>query len=224
MRQFAIADIHGHLKTFKALLAKINFTVFDELFLLGDFIDRGPNSKGVIDYIEELKKTGYAVHCLRGNHEQMCLDGETQPRMLQAWLRHGGRNTQASFPGYDLTVPTKYRDWMAALPLYLESGKYLFVHAGVNCEKPDPLADAEGLLWARGWTDTLDREWLDDRIIIHGHTPVTQNMIELNAKYLTNMPVLDIDCGCFANSRWGMGRLCAVELGNHLLTFQRNIG
>jgi len=74
MRQFAIADIHGHLKTFKALLREINFTVFDELFLLGDFIDRGPDSKGVIDYIEELKQTGYTVYCLRGNHEQLCLD------------------------------------------------------------------------------------------------------------------------------------------------------
>jgi serine/threonine protein phosphatase 1 len=224
MRQFAIADIHGHLKTLKALLAGINFTVFDELFLLGDFIDRGPDSKGVIDYIEELKKEGYAVHCLRGNHEQMCLDAATQPEMFRLWLKHGGRATKDSFSGHEVTVPARYREWMEALPLYLETEGYLFVHAGVDCSEPDPLADPGGLLWARGWTDSLDHEWLGDRIIVHGHTPVGRDIIELNARYLANMPVLNIDCGCFAKSRSGMGQLCAVELGSYALTFQRNIG
>jgi fructose-1,6-bisphosphatase len=61
LRQFAISDIHGHLKTFQALLKRIDFTVHDELYLLGDFIDRGPDSKGVIDHIEELRATGRIV-------------------------------------------------------------------------------------------------------------------------------------------------------------------
>lgn len=58
------------LKTFKSLLKKISVSKSDELYILGDFIDRGPQSKGVIDYIWELQKLGYIVHCLKGNHDQ----------------------------------------------------------------------------------------------------------------------------------------------------------
>ena len=66
MRKFAISDIHGCLKSFEALLDKIQLSTSDELYILGDYIDRGPDSKGVIDYIWKLEQEGYAVKCLRG--------------------------------------------------------------------------------------------------------------------------------------------------------------
>ncbi|MEO0876095.1 MAG: metallophosphoesterase, partial [Bacteroidota bacterium] len=66
MRKFAISDIHGCLKTFEALLDQIQFTTQDELYLLGDYIDRGPDSKGVIDLIWKMQADGYQVKCLRG--------------------------------------------------------------------------------------------------------------------------------------------------------------
>jgi len=224
MRQFAIADIHGHLKTFEALLARIGFTKADELFLLGDFIDRGPDSKGVIDCVEELKNSGHTVHCLRGNHEQMVLDAEYGNDSWRMWLRHGGKDTCISFgtQGYWF-VPDEYRKWMAALPLYLETEGYLFVHAGLDFSKTEPLNDPDGLLWARNWTDSLNRDWLGNRIIVHGHTPVPRADIELNLAQAEHLPVIDIDNGCYARSQSGKGHLCALELGGHRLSFQPNI-
>ena len=70
MNKFAISDIHGCAKNFKALLDRISLSLGDELYLLGDYIDRGPDSKGVIDHVWQLQKTGHTVHCLCGNHEQ----------------------------------------------------------------------------------------------------------------------------------------------------------
>ena len=70
MRRFAISDIHGCARTFEALLDRIAFTSQDELYLLGDYIDRGGDSKGVLDLIFRFQKEGYAVQCLLGNHEQ----------------------------------------------------------------------------------------------------------------------------------------------------------
>ena len=70
MHRFAISDIHGCAKTFEALLDRIALSTQGELYLLGDYLDRGPDSKGVLDLIFRLQREGYAVHCLRGNHEQ----------------------------------------------------------------------------------------------------------------------------------------------------------
>ena len=75
MRKIAISDIHGCLKTFKLMVEEqIVLSQKDELYLLGDFVDRGPNSKGVLDYIMSLQEAGYQLHCLRGNHEDMMVN------------------------------------------------------------------------------------------------------------------------------------------------------
>ena len=75
MRRFAISDIHGCRATFEKMLTEVlQLQKEDTLYLLGDYIDRGPDSRGVIDHIWALQKEGYQVHCLRGNHEQMLLD------------------------------------------------------------------------------------------------------------------------------------------------------
>lgn len=224
MRQFAISDIHGHLATFKALLQRLEFSIEDELFLLGDFIDRGPDSKGVIDYVKELQATGHQVHCLRGNHEQMAIDAPNDSMTRSAWLRYGGKETCASFDSRDYNLPEDYLDWMSALPFYLLTDGYLFVHAGINTFKPKPLDDWESMLWARHWSDKIDREWLGDRIIVHGHTPIPYQDIQLSLHTLKYLPVINIDAGCFAKNKSDLGHLCALELGSHILTFQENVG
>src|SRR5438876_897645 len=98
-RNFVISDIHGCLKTFRYLLEDIiHYTKSDTLYLLGDYIDRGPDSKGVIDYILSLKERGYRIYPLKGNHEQLLLDAyEEAPFAEKAWLRNGGENTLKSF-------------------------------------------------------------------------------------------------------------------------------
>jgi serine/threonine protein phosphatase 1 len=224
MRQFAISDIHGYLNTFKALLERIAFSPEDELFLLGDFIDRGPDSKGVIDHVKALKAAGHHIHCLRGNHEQMAIDAPTDFSTRTAWLRYGGKETCASFDTRDFTVPDDYLEWMTELPFYLLTEGYLFVHAGIDTYKTHPLADFKSMLWARNWSDKIDREWLGDRIIVHGHTPTPYQDIQLSLHTLEYLPVINIDAGCFAKNKSGLGYLCALELGSHALTFQENVG
>ncbi len=224
MPQYAISDIHGHLATFRELLRRLAFSRADELFLLGDFIDRGPDSKGVIDYVEQLKSTGHQVHCLRGNHEQMALDAPSDFRTRQSWLKYGGKETCESFGSPDYTVPPAYLDWMAALPYYLETPGYLFVHAGIDTNLEAPLLDRASMLWARNWAYNLNRDWLENRIIVHGHTPTPEQDIQLSVRSLAQLPVINVDAGCFAVTREGCGQLCALELTTHRLVFQENIG
>lgn len=217
MRQFAIADLHGNLATFQALLKSIEYTKQDELFLLGDFIDKGPNSKGVIDFIMGMQVGDHRVHCLRGNHEQMCLDSTRSRKRFDRWMRYGGKPTLKSFGSFR-KVPARYVEWMEALPLYLEVPGYLFVHAGLDTELEDPLSDRRSLLWARGWEYDLDREWLGDRIVIHGHTPTDRPLIENAARNARTNQVVCIDSGaCSPSAQSG---LCAFELGTHWVYFQ----
>lgn len=225
MRQFAISDIHGHNKTFRALLNRIDFTVHDELFLLGDFIDRGPDSKGVIDNIENLKATGHQVHCLRGNHEQMAIDAEYGNDTWRVWLRNGGREACASFGTQgEWFLPDAYLRWMRELPMHLSTEGYLFVHAGLDTRKDKPLEDEESLLWSRRWFEPSDKDWLQGRIVVHGHTPTARTSIEESIVNLEAVPVINIDNGCFAPASRGMHHLCALELSTHTLTFEENLG
>ncbi len=220
MRQFAISDIHGCLATFKALLEKINFSKTDELYLLGDYIDRGPDSKGVIDHIWHLQDEGYTVQCIVGNHELMLLQVINEAHLLPWWSKNGGSQTMASFRQFQPALfPQKYLDFFAGLPYFFELDQFLLVHAGFNFTIADPYSDLHAMAWIRGWYKDLDRNWLGDRIIIHGHTPATQNSLFLQHQNLNQFPVLGIDNGC-VYPRKGLGHLCALELGTLELTFE----
>lgn len=219
MPRFAISDIHGCAKSFKALLEKINLTKEDDLFLLGDYIDRGPDSRGVIDHIWELQNEGFKVNCLRGNHEQMLLDEITK---VNVWYK-GEPTTLASF-GVDenIDIPSKYVDWMKKLEYYFDLNDYILVHAGLNFSKKNPLADIQEMMWIRSWYDQIDRDWLRKRIIVHGHTPIKKSVVENSLKNLDHLPVINIDAGCHFESE-GLGNLCALNLENRKITFQPNL-
>ncbi|MDX1667739.1 MAG: metallophosphoesterase family protein, partial [Saprospiraceae bacterium] len=170
MRRFAISDIHGCLRSFEALLDKIGLKKEDELYLLGDYIDRGPDSKGVIDRILSLQEEGYTVHCLIGNHEAMMLASTQDSMWKETWLFNGGWAALESFGVRDANdVPDKYFDFLIRLDYYVEVEGYLLVHAGLNFQEPDPLKDEDSMLWIRDWYGQIDREWLDGRVIVHGH-------------------------------------------------------
>ena len=168
MKKYATSDIHGCAKTSKKLVAKINLSKDDELYILGDYIDRGPDSKGVIDYIWQLQEEGFQVKCLLGNHEAMLLEkirdedpwGDGYPEVLRSF---GVKNNKE--------IPKKYIEWMKDLHVYLEVDEYILVHAGLNFKLKNPLQNLDDMIWIRGWYGNIDRDWLGDRIIIHGHTP-----------------------------------------------------
>ncbi len=97
-RIVAIGDIHGCSKTFEKLLNdKIQITKEDEIYCIGDYIDRGDDRKGVIDLILRLRNEGYNIYTLRGNHEQMMMDALNDKKALNLWLDNGGKSTLKSF-------------------------------------------------------------------------------------------------------------------------------
>ncbi|MGB3545504.1 MAG: metallophosphoesterase family protein [Saprospiraceae bacterium] len=215
MPRYAITDIHGCVRTFYTLLAKIDFTKEDELFLLGDYIDRGPKSRAVVDRIMQLQEDGYRVQCLRGNHEAILLetiDGRyhIQPYQKPLLSDFGvSRITQ---------LPRRYYEWFSALPYYILLPDYILVHAGLNFQWEDPLKDKESLLYLRDWDQHLDRDWLAGRTVLHGHTPVPADEIKKKVKDLEWHPVLGLDAGC-SHTTPGMGELCAFNMDTREVTF-----
>lgn len=229
MRQLAISDIHGCRKTLLDVLDHVAFSKADELFLLGDYVDRGPDSKGVIDDIWRLQSEGYTVHCLLGNHEEMTLSDLEELQGLRPYASPSAGNPTllASFGAKNLLkIPQNYFDWMRHLPRYLLLPDYVLVHAGLNFNYVDPLFDVHSLCWIRpdAWYDSLNRDWLGDRIVVHGHTPQRVPVIRgMSGKY-DRLPVQNIDCGCFVKNQSGMGYLCCFDLTNRRLTFRPNVG
>jgi serine/threonine protein phosphatase 1 len=225
MRQFAITDIHGCLRSFEALLDKIGLDLEDELYLLGDYVDRGPDSKGVIDHIFALREQSYTVYCLIGNHEAMMLASTQDNNWSDTWLDNGGWTTLQSF-GVTAAeqISDEYFNFFLNLPYYFEVGNYLLVHAGLNFLDPEPLQDQDSMLWIRDWYEQIDRDWLGGRVIVHGHTPVPREIPRQQLEQLNEEPVLDIDCGCvFTQSSRDVGYLCAFDMTNRKLYFQKNI-
>lgn len=225
MNKYVISDIHGCLITFKHLLKKIHFSKEDKLFILGDLIDRGPDSKGVIDYIWELQREKYQIESIRGNHDQMMLDSIQSMKWQTRWLANGGWTTFGNFNVHSLSeIPAQYFHYIKDMPYFVEEDGYILVHAGLNFDTPHPLEDCNAMLWARNWYQKIDYSWLKDRIIIHGHTPIPKGEIASLFTQLSTNQYLNIDAGCvFKNRTKGLGVLTCFDMNRKQLIFQENL-
>lgn len=223
-RKIIIGDIHGCLETFQALLDKIGFGKEDQLYLLGDYIDRGPSSKQVLDKIFDLQENQYSVTPIRGNHEQILLNN--YKAVQQGLRRYMDEEFHQSF-GIDslAELPKKYIDFCNHLPLYHLEKELILVHAGLNFHFDDPFESHHDLLWIRDWHHQVNYQWLGKRIIIHGHTMTPKEEIERQFKNIEKRQIINIDCGaCLAKQMpAGLGRLCAFDFTNKELFFQENI-
>ena len=188
-RIYAIGDVHGCLEMLDALhqgiAADLSARAVAEPMLvhLGDYIDRGPDSAGVLDrLLTPDRLPGCQVVNLMGNHEAMLLQAlEGDGMTLLSWLANGGEETLASWniaaPADD---PTEPADWLhripaaqltllQQLPCSIGIDGYLFAHAGVRPDRPIEAATKRDLLWMRepflSWTGRLER------VVVHGHTP-----------------------------------------------------
>lgn len=224
MRRFAISDIHGCADTFQKLLKQIRLQKEDELFLLGDYIDRGPDSKGVLDHIFALQDSGYAVHCLRGNHEQLLLNVLSDSSYWDNFMRSGGMHTLRSFSvSTPEAIEPVYLNFIQTLPHYLEIPDFILVHAGLGFEDgADPLSLTHDMLWIRNWYEHIRYDWLGTRYIVHGHTPVFPAAIQVQATRLRAFQYMGIDAGCAYIKHPEFGFLCALDLDAHTLSFQKN--
>ena len=226
MSTWAITDIHGCAYTFESLLRTIDFTREDTLFLLGDYIDRGPRSKDVLDTILRLRKDGYTVECLLGNHDWVMLHALDEPNTKEAhnWKnRFGGHETLRSFgTTSEQGIDTQYINLLQSMDYYREYKNLILVHAGLNLDIHDPLADRDAMLWIRYGDQKVSRAWLKERIIVHGHTPHARHRIRRQVDERAEHPVIGIDNGCVYQHA-GMNHLCALELDTLELVFERNV-
>lgn len=219
MNKYVIGDLHGCSKTFRKLVTEvIQLQKEDELYCVGDYIDRGPDSKGVVDFILELREEGLTVHTLRGNHDQMMMDASRNAESLKDWLRNGGNHTLQSFnvKSYD-ELDSKYKRFFYETQFYFETGKYILVHAGLNFRNDDPFEDKHAMMWIRGFT--VDEKKLAGRIIVHGHTPLPWDIIQTQL----GQQVIGIDGGCVYPQLHGFGYLVAMNLNKVEFISQKNI-
>ena len=192
----------------------------DTLYLLGDYINKGPNSKGVIDFIWELRNSGYVVHCLRGNHEQYLIDGLDYSWEEIAFRNRGGLETMQSFGISTIhEIPTKYLDFITALPFYIELESFLLIHAGLNFDLADPFKDDFSMLNIRKMH--VDLEKTGGRVLIHGHVPTPASQIEKDLEFEDHH--VSIDGGCVYTHLSYLQQLVALDIGTRKLYLQNNI-
>lgn len=188
---YTIPDIHGQHAMLEEALARIERDGGREatIIFLGDYVDRGPDSQGVIDLLIEGQTAGRNWITLRGNHDQMLLDfldsgvinNDRFSNPDYTWLheRLGGMETLASYgvvssaqvPNHAQAVarvPDAHRDWLASLPYHHLTDDLLFVHAGIIPDLPIEHQPPEELIWIRG--PFLDHPAPLPWLVVHGHT------------------------------------------------------
>ena len=208
-RRIVIGDVHGHYDGLMSLLEAIAPGSDDQVYFLGDLIDRGPQSAQVVDFVQSS-----SYHCLLGNHEQMLLevlDSSTGSRKVeQAWLYTcGGCATVSSYK--EATIPQKHLDWMRLLPTYLDLGDVWLAHAGVDPRIPLQKQTADQLCWVRDEFHSIRQPYFPDKLIITGHT-ITFTLPGVSpGKLAQGQGWLDIDTGAYhPKSGW----LTGVDITN----------
>jgi serine/threonine protein phosphatase 1 len=220
-KKYVITDIHGCANTFRHLVEeKLDLNKEDKLYLLGDYINKGPRSKEVLDYIMYLRESKFQVYTLRGNHDQLLLDALDQKAEVDFLLR-GGQITLKSFGVENVAdVPEKYVDFIRGLDYYLLLEKWILVHAGFDFHKMDPFSDKEAMLNLRGMD--IDDAVTKGRKIIHGHVPTPVEEIKMQLKD-PERKEFTVDAGCVYDHRPGMYHMVALELESWTLFSQQNI-
>lgn len=176
-----VGDIHGYLEKLEKLLPELKARAEpgDSLVFVGDYVDRGPHSRGVVDRVLELMHGGWPgpVFPLKGNHEELLLDFlSRRPRYEPGiWIQNGGRETIFSYSGspdrrtFASALPEEHLDFFQELLSWHADENGIYVHAGlVPGLAPDDCTD-EDLLWIREAFIESDYEW--DRVVVFGHTP-----------------------------------------------------
>jgi serine/threonine protein phosphatase 1 len=214
LRIYAIGDIHGRFDLLWALYARIAAEMTGspprrsvEIFL-GDYIDRGPQSADVVEWLVSETPAADERICLRGNHEDMLLSVLDGAAAMPHWLSNGGSETLLS---YDVVPPLEFREramlearasflsifprshrnFMLSLSQLAEFGSYLFVHAGIRPGVPLEDQDPHDLVWIREPFLTSDADF--GRIVVHGHTPAREPEIRRNR--------INIDTGAVFSGR-----------------------
>jgi diadenosine tetraphosphatase ApaH/serine/threonine PP2A family protein phosphatase len=182
VRTFVVGDVHGHVRKLSLLLPKLKGQMEsgDALVFIGDYIDRGPDSQGVIDWVLGQMTGGWdgPVTALKGNHEELMLDFlSKKPRYdPSVWMHNGGLETIASYTGgadfsskWVKAVPQAHLDFLNGLKSWHEDEHGIYVHAGIPPGVSPEDATDEDRLWIRDEFILSDYEW--SKVVVFGHTP-----------------------------------------------------
>jgi serine/threonine protein phosphatase 1 len=225
---YAVGDIHGRLDLLETMLelieadAAAQVTERRMIVFLGDYIDRGPDSRGVVEKLIGGLPEGFETHFLKGNHEAILLDFLQEAWRLDHWLLNGGDATMRSY-GIDTdrlasldapaevwrqafaeALPGAHLRFFKNLKLSVSFGDYLFVHAGVRPGVALAVQSEADLVWIRG--PFLNHAEPFGKIVVHGHTPETAPVIRPNR--------IGVDTGAVFT-----GRLTALKLCNGMREF-----
>jgi len=220
LRIYVIGDIHGRFDLLAQLQAKIEAdanTAGDlkiiQIFL-GDYVDRGPDSRAVVDFMLSRPPCGWDRICLKGNHETMVLKFLDDENFLKKWSRSGGLETLHSYGAgliekmrdgdankiqkkFRKNLTKAHRQFFTHLKPSAEFGDYFFAHAGVRPGVDLDAQTEDDLLWIRKEFISSNKDF--GKIVVHGHTPVRQSEILPNR--------INIDTGA-----WNSGQLTCLVL------------
>lgn len=229
-RRIIIGDIHGCFLTLKTLLEKdLNITKEDNLYFVGDFIDRGPASREVLDYLIDLQWKNFKLVSVRGNHEDMLLKAFYDENYMHAWYNNGAEQTLRSFDIpeevlFDFEgirqIPHNYIQFISNLPFIYEEKDFILCHAGVNFEAENPFTDTQSMLWIRDFS--YNAEAVDNRRLFHGHTPMPLVNLETRLRD-NNAKVINLDAGCVYKDLPGYGNLLAYDIDSGEYFFHENV-
>jgi serine/threonine protein phosphatase 1 len=223
-RRFAATDLHGCLRTFRYLVEQeLRLRPTDTLYLLGDYVNKGPDSRGVLDYLMQLQGFGYQVHCLRGNHEHELLATiQGTPNANHMWKAEAEREmTLASFGvAQAADIPAPYVHWMAALPLTLELPDFVLVHAGFDFSLPPDVMrrDTHSMLYTKHFV--FDPSRLAGKRLLHGHVPTP--VATVKEKVAAKAGAIGLDTGGVFLHNPELRHLAALDLDSWQLHVVEN--
>ena len=202
MRQFVIGDIHGCAKALRSLVETMAPEPQDQLIFLGDYVDRGPNSRDVIEQLVQLRTQCRTV-MLRGNHEIMLAGVLFRDLDPTVWLGSGGKATVASYGGDIKKMPEHHRAFLRSLRPHYESSDAIFVHACYESHLPMDRQEDSIKYWSHlGYL--LPAPHVSGKRVFVGHTPQTNGRI-MDAGHL-----VCVDTHCVGN-----GYLTAYDVENN---------
>ena len=222
MARYVTTDIHGCLQSFQHLVEhKLSFGPEDELYVLGDYVNKGPDSRGVLDYLMQLQRRGSRVVCLRGNHDQELLDAFRGLHQL-AWASADRELTLRSFGvGQVEDIPALYIQWLDDLPYQFELPDFVLVHAGFNFRLPPAEMRRDWPTMLNTKEFVFDASRLGGKRLVHGHVPTPT--AEVQRRIDQNAQAIGLDTGCVYRHNPELSHLAALNLDTFKLILQPNI-
>lgn len=223
MARYVTTDLHGCLRSFQHLVEhRLKLRPQDELYVLGDYVNKGPDSCGVLDYLMQLPQRGYRVICLRGNHDQELLDA-AQGHSHLTWASATDRQLTLGSFGVEKPedIPSVYLRWLHELPYQLEIPGWVLVHAGFDFRLPpaEMRQDWHTMLNIKQFV--FDASRLGGRRLVHGHVPTP--VAEVQRRVSAHAGAIGLDTGCVYRHNPELRHLAAFNLDTDELLLQPNI-